>query len=523
MKKLCLFIALASVVVSSAQQFIRSELSPNLVAPWEIVYGPDNHLWLTESGGKILRVNPANGQKTTVYTAADYYGGSPLEKLNACFQPNIGAGTLGMDLYLDQGTGNYWLFFLYSYNSGNSTTPATRFKIARVTWNPTTQVVISDTTLVTALPNGYDHLGGRLKIIPQNGLPYLFVSTGDNGISETNEPSCYTPQTNNPNNFAQDPLYKNGKVHRFHLNGSIPSDNPLPGNSFFTRGHRNPQGLMYNPNQDVIYEIEHGDRSDDEINVLKPGLNYGWKIVRGYHSDNNFPGEANYVATYTPYPGINGDALVEPLYAWCSTPQPTVSAFLDWCTVAPSDGLYYGSAGIPNWKNSLLVVTLKNGLSTDQEVYCFKLNADGISLKPSTTNEPNPSRFFASDQALNGRLRDIACSPDGKTLYLINNGGVAGETSNKIICYTYNELAATNGLPGAEFVAEIFPVPGRDEFFLRTSEAIDKIQMVDLLGVSQPIHWQNNSLKIEGLPAGTYLVHLSFVSGKRLTRKLILH
>lgn len=49
------------------------------------------------------------------------------------------------------------------------------------------------------------------------------------------------------------------------MDGSIPIDNPIPGNPFYTRGHRNPQGLMYNAIEDILYDVEHGDRTDDEI------------------------------------------------------------------------------------------------------------------------------------------------------------------------------------------------------------------------------------------------------------------
>ena len=69
--------------------------------------------------------------------------------------------------------------------------------------------------------------------------------------------------------------YQNGEIHRFNIDGSIPFDNPFPGNSFYTGGHRKPQGPIYNTQQDILYDVEHGDRTDDEINILMPGMNYG--------------------------------------------------------------------------------------------------------------------------------------------------------------------------------------------------------------------------------------------------------
>jgi glucose/arabinose dehydrogenase len=374
-------------------------------------------------------VNPTTGIKSVVYTAPDYFGGAPSESSPLCFQPGIGAGTLGLALHPDflNSTTSY-IYYVYSYNQGTAAAPATQFKIVRLTWNATQEVVVSSSTIVSSLPTGYDHLGGRLLAVRQQGNVYLYFTTGDNGISETNSPDCYNPQTINPNNFAQDPTTKNGKVHRFNIDGSVPADNPLPGNSFFTRGHRNPQGLAFNPTNGVVYEIEHGDRTDDEINILTKGLNYGWKNVRGYH-DGNYPGELAYIQNYIPNPSIRFDRLEPAWYAWATTPPPSTANQNDWESIAPSDGIYYGSAGIPAWTNSLLVVTLKNGTTTDQELYQFKLTPNGLGIVNGA-----PQRFFGTDQALNGRLRDVAVSPDGTKIYVVNNGGA---DRDKITVYTY--------------------------------------------------------------------------------------
>ena len=273
--------------ILKTQIFVRSELTTPLNTPWEIIYGPDGFLWLTEYGGKVSRVDPLTGNKTMVFTATDYFDGGASEQSTLCFQPKIGVGTLGMALHpAFTNSLTSFIYFLHSYNSGTTINPVTKFKIHRLTWSASSGIVTSDTTLVNLMPSGYDHLGGRMMIIEQNTIPYIFLTVGDNGVSETNEPTCYSPQTTNPNNLAQDPNYKNGKIHRFNLDGTIPASNPIPGNSFYTRGHRNPQGLMYNPNQQIIYNIEHGDRTDDEINILQAGMNYGWKYVRGYHGDN---------------------------------------------------------------------------------------------------------------------------------------------------------------------------------------------------------------------------------------------
>jgi PQQ-dependent dehydrogenase (s-GDH family) len=418
-----------------AQTFVRSELPTQVSTPWELFYGPDSMLWATESNGRVSRIDPETGTKTVIYTASDYFGGSPLENSVLCPNLGIGGGTLGLALHPDfTNPGASFIYFMYSYNSGTSGNPATRFKIRRLEWNPNTEQVVAYQDIVTNISTGYDHLGGRLLAVKQNSIPYLFVTIGDHGSANN---QCYNPPTDNPNNFAQDPATDNGKIHRFNMDGSIPADNPIPGNSFFTRGHRNPQGLVYNTNLDLLYDIEHGDKTDDEINILEKGMNYGWKDVHGFHGDDNFTGEAAYVANYVPHPQIANDHLVEPIYSICAVQTPASNVGSSWCTVAPSDGIYYKSTSIPEWTNSILMVTLKKGDNTNMELYQFKLNAQGT-IAASTNENPNPKKYFSEDQLLNGRLRDIAVSPDGKKIYLINNGGATSAT-DKITVYTYVE------------------------------------------------------------------------------------
>ncbi|MEQ8681269.1 MAG: PQQ-dependent sugar dehydrogenase, partial [Cyclobacteriaceae bacterium] len=67
------------------------------------------------------------------------------------------------------------------------------------------------------------------------------------------------------------------KVLRINLDGSVPDDNPIPGSYFYSMGHRNPQGLVAANGK--IYASEHGPNNDDEINLIKPGGNYGWPFV----------------------------------------------------------------------------------------------------------------------------------------------------------------------------------------------------------------------------------------------------
>jgi aldose sugar dehydrogenase len=496
------------------QTFTRSELPTPLTIPWEITYGPDNYLWITESGGTVSRVHPGDGSKTVVYTAPDYFGGSPLEDHDQCFNPSIGAGTLGLALHPDfMHDGTAFIYFVYSYNQGTTLAPQTRFKVKRLLWNHSAQTVTGETDLILNMPTGYDHLGGRLLIAEQNDTPYLFMTTGDNGISESNSPDCYADQAQNPNVQAQNPDAKNGKIHRFHLDGTIPVDNPIPGNSFYTRGHRNPQGLMYNPHLDVLYSIEHGDRTDDEINILHKGMNYGWKYVRGYHNDNNVTGESYFIDTYAPHPQIANDSLVEAFYSWCDTLFSTSGTYTNWCTVAPSDGIYYGSTAIPDWYNSLLVVTLKNGVSTDMEVYQFKLLYNG-ELAPSTPENPNPKKYFGEDQLFNGRLRDICISPDGKTIFLINNFGTT--PAHKITVYRLDPASVQPFDYEESQCAAIFPNPSPDQIQLIGTKDFQnmEIRIIASDGTEMRVEQLTESyIDISGLASGSYVLNIQHDAG----------
>lgn len=499
---------------ATGQTFTRSELPTPLVIPWEITYGPDNYLWITEFGGKISRVHPINGAKEIIYEAPDYYNGSPLESLGACFNPGIGTGTLGLVLHPEFiNPDSAFIYFVYSYNQGTLVEPQTRFKIKRVKWDATSHTVVEAVDLVVDLPTSYDHLGGRLLLVKQNGIPYLFLSIGDHGLSETNSPDCYLDQSLNPNVQAQNPDTQNGKIHRFCLDGSIPIDNPIPNNSFYTRGHRNPQGLMYNPSMDLIYSIEHGDRTDDELNVLYKGMNYGWKYVRGYHDDHNMPDEAAFIENYSPDPRIENDSLVEAFYAWCNVPLNPSADNADWCTVAPSDGIYYGSTAIPTWHNSLLVVTLKDGVDTDMEMYQFKLGYDG-KLAASTPDHPNPQRYFGEDQHLNGRLRDLCISPDGKSIYLINNGGAP---TSKITVYTLDEGSVSPFPINPDNCVQLSPNPSPDYISMIGFDDLINVSSIEISGVNGetlPVKKISNSLiDISFLAAGTYFLTITHQEG----------
>jgi aldose sugar dehydrogenase len=319
-----------------------SVLVKGLSYPWEILWGPDEHIWMTERGGKISRVNPATGAVIPVHTIAEVSSRGE-------------GGLLGMVLH-PQFSSKPYVYVGYNYYKGSDYSE----KIVRFTYNGST--LVSPLTLLDNIEASSIHNGCRLLITPDLKL---FITTGD--ASNQSRP--------------QDPNSVNGKVLRINLDGSIPSDNPQPGKAYWSLGHRNAQGLVFANN--IMYVSEHGPSTDDEINIIEKGKNYGWPEVNGFCNER---GERSF---------CNTNNVKEPIKAW----TPTTAA----CGME-----YYKGNLIPQWKNSLIMAALK-----DERLHQMKLSENYTSI--SSTNE-----YFVNEY---GRLRDVCISPAGKVYFCTSNGG----------------------------------------------------------------------------------------------------
>jgi glucose/arabinose dehydrogenase len=315
-------------------------LTQNLSHPWEILWGPDNFIWMTERNGKISRVNPASGAVTVVHTITDVVSSGEGGLLGMVLHPNFSA--------------NPYVYVGYNYTSSNGY----KEKIVRFTYNGTT--LSAPLILVDNIEASGIHNGCRLVIKDDK----LYITTGD----AANQPS------------AQNTGSLNGKVLRINLDGSIPADNPVVNNRMWSLGHRNAQGLVFAGN--TLFSSEHGPANDDEINIIEKGLNYGWPSVEG---KCNEAGEQSF---------CTANNIKEPIYTW----SPTAAV----CGME-----FYNSDYLPQWKNSLLVTTLKNS-----RLYQLKLNS-------AQTEVAEATEFFTNTY---GRLRDICIAPDGKVYISTSNG-----------------------------------------------------------------------------------------------------
>jgi aldose sugar dehydrogenase len=318
-------------------------ITPGLNYPWEILWGPDNFIWMTERGGKISRVNPANGTVIPVHTITEV-------------AVNGEGGLLGMVLHPDFGN-NPYVYVAYNYNSGGY-----KEKVVRFSYNGTG--LTNPLTIIENITAASIHNGCRLVISPDLKL---FITTGD----AANQP------------LAQNNASLNGKVLRLNLDGSVPTDNPFAGNPVWSTGHRNAQGLVFANN--ILYSSEHGPSNDDEVNIIEKGINYGWPNVHGFC---DLPAEQTF---------CTANNVRVPLKSW----TPTIA-------VCGLD--FYSSDEIPQWKNSLLMCTLK-----DSKLVLLKLGADRRTITSDSTYYTNTY----------GRLRDICISPQGAVYICSSNGGNA--------------------------------------------------------------------------------------------------
>lgn len=427
------------------KQFQKRVVVSGLAGPWEITWGPDGKIWTTERTGKrVTRIDPASGALKVAVT---------IEEVIA---PGGQDGLLGMALHpeLLKGTGKDFVYVAYTYADqakGPDPTIADarspyRFmyaKVVRYQYDAKTEQLSQPMTVISGLPAGNDHVAGRLKFGPDQKL---YLTLGDQGNNQLGNVCLAVESQRIPTAkelASKDYVSYQGKSLRINLDGSVPADNPsINGvvSHVFTYGHRNPQGLDFGPDG-TLYSSEQGPKSDDEVNILKAGGNYGWPHVVGF-KDNKAYEFARWAEASTPcsqlkfsdlaiHPSVPREPesafakpMVDPLATLFTVPtgykfdDPACKGidFICWPTVAVSSIEHYQSkgTGIAGWDRVLLVTALKRG-----SLYVVPLKADGKAASGFI------SRFFQSEN----RYRDTAVSPDGKTIFIATDPGGLAEAS----------------------------------------------------------------------------------------------
>lgn len=352
--------------------FTVTRITKDLKSPWGMDFLPDGRMLVTEKDGHLVIVDLKTGLKTMVEMV----------------KPNI--AVKGQGGLLDVAIGpdfdkEGWVYLSYAAGDYSPETKGlfgTEVGRGRLAGNRLTEFE----TLFVAMPktDRRTHFGSRLIF---DDKKYLYITLGDRGKRyESQKLSSHL-----------------GSVIRLHRDGSIPNDNPFLKqkdalNEIYSYGHRNIQGAIFDSLNNRIWLTEHGPQGGDELNILKPGVNYGWpKITYGkeYGSGRDI-GE-----------GVDDASVEAPVWQW--TPS-----------IAPSGLAIYRGALFPEWDGQLLAGALKFKLMS-------RLSYDG---KKAIEKQ----RLFEDEF---GRIRDISVDSSG-AIYLLTNSGsselikiVPGKKSNR--------------------------------------------------------------------------------------------
>lgn len=434
-----------------------------LTDPWELTYGPDDHLWVTESKNyRVLRVDIATGKKQVLLDLTKLrefprYDQLPDEQDGG--KPWPQGGLMGMALHpgLLKDKPYVYLSYIYRFAGAASKKDGAQpgykgyhytGRLVRYTYDPKNQRLNNPVVLCDSIPGSSDHNGGRLLIAPVDGKRYLFYSIGDMGAGQFANGGRL--------NKAQNKDSYEGKILRFNTEADqdpnaydkwVPNDNPfneVKQNAVWSLGHRNPQGLAYAAvnGKGLLYACEHGPYGDDEINLITAGHNYGHPLIIGYN-DGNYDGMAASVSDHqeipgkwhTSYPLIATEAenamkigatYSNPEKSLFPIPHDRLLAMFDkiwkgeeqeWDAFGPSSVEVYTANGIPGWKHSLLMTTLKGSA-----LLRVRLDSTG-----KVMNEP--PYVYAKGKV---RYRDLAISDDGKKIYLsTDNSSVSSGPSKE--------------------------------------------------------------------------------------------
>ena len=521
---ICLLLVLNTAFSQNEPFSVRTvNSSYQLNSAWELTYGPDDSLWVTESTAyKVSKIDRVSGNKTLLLD---------LSTVPAGFTTFPQGGLMGMALHPTlysewPNASKPWVYLAYVYKfNGCLKTKKTNLdsgcfyktKIVRYNYDRPTKKLINEQVIIQNLNGSTDHNSGRLAIGQISGVSYLFYTIGDMG----------TGQFTNANrvNRAQLRDTLEGKVLRFNLdaigdpndvNNWIPSDNPYTDanskkTAVWSWGHRNAQGLAFGSNG-ILYSSEQQDMSDDEVNVIETGRNYGWPLASGY-CDGNYNGLtlANLPVVSEQQDSITYN-LKPPIYTLYTTPNPGTLIGKSnslWPTVACSSIDIYENSIIPYWNRSLLVPSLKAGL-----VQRLKLDATGTKVI-DTSSIPAMRKFGQA------RFRDICISPDGLKIYVSCDMSSQSATyQGKILEFTYTgimgPLAINDNLNNYTRNTSIQLFPNPTTKFLN----IESIK-----NTSKPLHYSiydvtgkrllqgssNNdyfSVNVESLSAGVYVFKL---------------
>ena len=323
-------------------------LYENFQNPWGMTWLDDGRMLVTEKAGEILifKDNKFTGQK--------------VEGVPAVMSGGQG-GLLDIKTHPDYAT-NKWIYISYSKPvQGGSTTAIMRFKLDG-------NKITDKQEIFEAKPylDADYHFGSR--IIFDNDKK-LFFSVGERGTMEK------VWELDNDH----------GKIHRLNDDGTVPSDNPFVNQagarpSIWSYGHRNPQGLVYDKENNRIWGIEHGPKGGDELNLIQKGANYGWpKTSYGINYDGSI------LTDKKEMPGVTN-----PTRYWVPS-------------IAPCGAVFVETDQYPGWKGNILV--------------------GALALRHIARVQLSGTNYVGEEKLMqdSARFRNVAEGPDG-FIYAVTEG-----------------------------------------------------------------------------------------------------
>ena len=231
---------------SEQQEYLVEEVASGLGVPWGMAFVTHDQLLFTERRGQILLLHLESGKIVPLSGGPEVFARGQGGMLDVAVPPGYQPGD--------------WIYFTYSRpQAGGGATALARARLGEerlVDWQ--------DLLKTEPVSDSGHHFGSRIAFDQQG---HLFFTIGDRGDRENSQ---------NLGNHA-------GTVLRLRLDGTVPTDNPSLGGKarpeIWSYGHRNAQGIAYDPENHRLWLNEHGPRGGDEINLVQPGGNYGWPVV----------------------------------------------------------------------------------------------------------------------------------------------------------------------------------------------------------------------------------------------------
>ncbi len=353
--KINLFVVLILSIINSAVfgGFEKEIIVKGLEIPWAIVELDQNNLLISERRGTLKKYNFINKSLENVKGAPKVYARGQGGLLDLTLHPNFKE--------------NKRVYISYSKNLGEGKTTALGYGF----WDGQNIVNFKEVFVAKGSSNKRYHFGSRIVFTHENEL---FLSIGERGVRKN----------------AQDLTNHLGSILKLNDEGKPAKGAPFIKNALpeiYSYGHRNPQGLYFDLDKHILYEIEHGPRGGDEINIVEAGKNYGWPII-------------SYGKEYV-LPMMVGEATSKP-----GMEQP-VKYYVP--SIAPSDLFLYKQAVYPELKGSLITGALglthlhAYNLNTKKELRLFK--KENMRVR-SLLSHSNGEIYFGTDDGIIYKLKN---------------------------------------------------------------------------------------------------------------------